>query len=1219
MYQPYMALGLVCDGSATGCRPCSHQVGLAYFLTTPVDGARTLHLYDIDLQLKGISRPIPSSWLSSLLSSSTASTTTTGSSNASDDEDDDDINDDDSDNKDNIDIRISHIAACHNITFAAVRNVIIVFNRLVPYAVWHRADTSTTTAEQTHHNISAHDADITVLSMLGGTQLLVSVDADQVLAVWPVPHSVRDLPSKTQQPLVRIALPPEFVVTCVAHPQTYVNKVLLGAKDGRTMLVNVNSKKIIHVFNPFEAPVTALEPAPIVDVVAVGLANGSVHLHNFRVDKTIMTFSMTDDNDIDNDDTATGTNSDDDDDDDGMALIGSPNGRGRGNFNSSGDETSRGIRTLSFRSDGVETLAVGDFHGNLFVWDLNERRLACEARGVHKRGLCYAQFLAGDSLLVSAGSLDNSIKVHVFDNGGTQQHNLNNTVAGVVNDDTPIRILRSRDGHYLPPTTVRFCGYDGLTMVSAGLDRELRLVCAVREVRNQAFSQRAAADKRGKRARKAQRKRDDVEIGQRVSDGRMTLPPVIELAARNTRERDSEFANIVSVHRGRTEAYAWRMMHGAAHKQRCILRPPLTPGGNLQLTYLHEKQKMQQLQKQQRNDALRRGNNGQKRRKVERLQDEQESDSQKQAFVNIPGPRTASCVAMSTCGNYAYVGFSDGTIHSFNLQSGLHQGVFAAAELITPTTNNNNSSSNSQWPRAHIGPVTSLCVDGCGDTLASAAISELPGKIKLWNAHTRARDNNNSAATAGDHLQQDIDIIMNNRSPGGSVTKLVWCETSDLLAVAVTDLCVRVYDARTRALARSFAPAHAAAIVDMCFDPCGRRLVTAALDNTIRTWDLPSGVLANTLNCGDQAPTAVAVCPNGDFLASTHANCLAVKLWVNCERFGVTTATATDTVAAAAAQEKKKKSRRRRRRRRGDDGSSDSEEEEDEEEEDDDDGATTQKQRKKSDGKDENDENDENGVEDYFNVPLSDNIATLSSRPTNVWTVLPHVREMEERNKPIDGVKKGANAPFFLPTVKGVSFQLDTNASATADEPSTGGDDVVGTGTTGTNDDHDSNSNPRPRVLIDRRGTTGNDAAQVVPLEEEEEEELSRLGQLLLAGRIEDADRLLKRSDAKTADSLIRCLSTRRAVQLCGEYLADQLEKATCVELTQGHLHVFLTCHGETLSRYNSNSDSDNDEEEEEEKLLLERLVRQQDKAWTRLRGQLSSVACLAGLFSGQV
>lgn len=83
-----------------------------------------------------------------------------------------------------------------------------------------------------------------------------------------------------------------FQIVALLHPNTYVNKILFASKQGSMQLWNIRTSKLVYVFAGWGKAITALEQAPAVDVVAVGLCDGQVMLHNLRQDDTLMTFSQ---------------------------------------------------------------------------------------------------------------------------------------------------------------------------------------------------------------------------------------------------------------------------------------------------------------------------------------------------------------------------------------------------------------------------------------------------------------------------------------------------------------------------------------------------------------------------------------------------------------------------------------------------------------------------------------------------------------------------------------------------------------------------------------------------------------------------------------------------------------------------------------------------------------------------------------------------------------
>ena len=57
-------------------------------------------------------------------------------------------------------------------------------------------------------------------------------------------------------------LPDGFACTAVCHPDTYLNKILLGGSDGRLLLLNVSTGRNVHVFSPEVREKAASYPFP---------------------------------------------------------------------------------------------------------------------------------------------------------------------------------------------------------------------------------------------------------------------------------------------------------------------------------------------------------------------------------------------------------------------------------------------------------------------------------------------------------------------------------------------------------------------------------------------------------------------------------------------------------------------------------------------------------------------------------------------------------------------------------------------------------------------------------------------------------------------------------------------------------------------------------------------------------------------------------------------
>lgn len=234
-----------------------------------------------------------------------------------------------------------------------------------------------------------------------------------------------------------------FTGTLSSMP-TLLNKIVAGKEDGTVEIWNVSSGKLVYSVLPpasdFGA-VTALQPTPALNLLAIAYESGPLIIHDIQADKKILQFNAS----------AHGTN-------------GPP------------------ITSITFRTDG---LGAGDDgkragvmatasteSGDVTLWDLNNGgRKAGVLRGAHAApasaspgGVSKVEFLPGQAILATSG-LDNSLKTWIFDESPF----------------SPVpRILHHRSGHGAPVTTLAFLpaasdGSDasGKWLLSTSKDRSL--------------------------------------------------------------------------------------------------------------------------------------------------------------------------------------------------------------------------------------------------------------------------------------------------------------------------------------------------------------------------------------------------------------------------------------------------------------------------------------------------------------------------------------------------------------------------------------------------------------------------------------------------------------------------------------------------------------------------------------------------------------------------
>uniref|UniRef100_A0A6A7FQS0 WD repeat-containing protein 36-like n=1 Tax=Hirondellea gigas TaxID=1518452 RepID=A0A6A7FQS0_9CRUS len=248
--------------------------------------------------------------------------------------------------------------------------------------------------------LEAHKHEVQFMAVIGRN--LVSVDVENNLKVWDVVEGSVYLEMDFNSNA--------FDITAMVHPPTYLNKVLIGSRQGSLRLINLKSSKVIYEFDGWNSAVTVIQPSHAIDVVAIGLDDGRIIIHNLKFDKTIMTLKQ----------------------DWGK------------------------VTALNFRSDNNAILLSGSAVGHIGLWDLEEKCLKSTIEKAHDGPIVSLICAEGEPLAYTSSS-DNVIKTWIFDmpDGGGRLHN-------------------HRDGHSEPPLRVRFHGSQGDVMISGGEDSQLR-------------------------------------------------------------------------------------------------------------------------------------------------------------------------------------------------------------------------------------------------------------------------------------------------------------------------------------------------------------------------------------------------------------------------------------------------------------------------------------------------------------------------------------------------------------------------------------------------------------------------------------------------------------------------------------------------------------------------------------------------------------------------
>ncbi|VDM66114.1 unnamed protein product [Strongylus vulgaris] len=199
-----------------------------------------------------------------------------------------------------------------------------------------------------------------ITSMLSSlVEMQVIIDEENGIRVIDIPDG---------QQILHMQGSKEFHITSVVHPSTYLYKILIGSSIGTLRLVNFRTGRVIHEFSKgFDSKITVLEQSPAVDVVAIGLADGQIFLHNVRVDETICKFRH-----------------------------------------------EKAISAVGFSNGGKSFMTTADIGGDIVMWDLEKRHIMGKIANGHHAAVTKLYFMPGEPVMVSA-SADNSLRTWVLD------------------------------------------------------------------------------------------------------------------------------------------------------------------------------------------------------------------------------------------------------------------------------------------------------------------------------------------------------------------------------------------------------------------------------------------------------------------------------------------------------------------------------------------------------------------------------------------------------------------------------------------------------------------------------------------------------------------------------------------------------------------------------------------------------------------------------------
>lgn len=263
------------------------------------------------------------------------------------------------------------------------------------------------------HTYGGHKSTIRFILAFG--PYIISIDDDSLMIVNDI---------KSEEYVFKTSFGTDvFNVSCLMHPATYLNKILIGSKQGPLKLMNIKNIEVVYDFKGWDSQVMVTEQSPAVDVVGIGLMNGLIILHNLKFDESLMKFK----------------------------------------------QEWAPVTAISFRTDGPPLMVTASQAGHAVIWDLEKQKVSQQLRSIHSGPIEGAKYLANERLLVTSSS-DNSIRVWSFSDYEEEG-----------------RLLHEREGHSEPATCSKFYGPKGNHILSSGMDSTLRCFSTLSERLNRNF------------------------------------------------------------------------------------------------------------------------------------------------------------------------------------------------------------------------------------------------------------------------------------------------------------------------------------------------------------------------------------------------------------------------------------------------------------------------------------------------------------------------------------------------------------------------------------------------------------------------------------------------------------------------------------------------------------------------------------------------------------
>lgn len=207
----------------------------------------------------------------------------------------------------------------------------------------------------------------------------------------------------------------------------------------------------------------------------------------------------------------------------------------------------------------------------------------------------------------------------------------------------------------------------------------------------------------------------------------------------------------------------------------------------------------------------------------------------------IPHPNfIATCVFLTSCGQFVVVGYDNGSVHRYNIQSGLHRLEYCRLP----------------GKKAHKGSVRGVAVDAYNTCIASGGADNI---LRLWKF-------------GKSETYEELTFM-------GGIASMFRHKQTSLLGVILDNFEIIVVCLSSKKILREIKN-FSSSVQDALFSPDCRWLTASSGDCLVRTWDLPTSNMIDIFRL-ESIVTFMDFSPNGQILATALNDNVGILLWSN--------------------------------------------------------------------------------------------------------------------------------------------------------------------------------------------------------------------------------------------------------------------------------------------------------------------------------------------------